>query len=312
MPRYRHHLPQLNGDLFLTDGGLETTMIFEHGVDLPEFAAVVMLETTEGRALLRDYFQTYAGVAAVEGAGFILESVTWRASAAWGTKLGYDAARLDGLNRDAVALVTEVRREIENDLPHVVISGCMGPRGDGYEADGSMDAREAEAYHRFQIDSFAATEADMVTAFTMTSSAEATGLARAARAAGLPVVIGFTVETDGRLPSGESLNRAIETVDDATDRAPAYYMINCAHPTHFAAVLDRGPWIRRIRAVRANASVKSHAELDESTELDAGDSRLLGRECAALRKFLPNLNVFGGCCGTDHGHVAEMARAATG
>lgn len=133
---------------------------------------------------------------------------------------------------------------------------------------------------------------------------------RAARAAGMPVVISFTLETDGHLPSGQSLAEAIRETDAATDGAPAYYMINCAHPSHFRDRLAEGSdWRSRIRGLRANASRLSHAELDEATELDEGNPDELGADYRELRLLLPELAVFGGCCGTDHRHVEAIARA---
>ncbi len=192
----------------------------------------------------------------------------------------------------------------------IVISGCIGPQGDGYSPESKLSAQEAEEYHSTQIGTFADTAADMVTAVTMTYSDEAIGVTRAAKAAGMPVAIHFTVETDGRLPSEELLGDAIAAVVDATDDGPAYFGINCAHPTHFDDVLaEAGDWRDRIRSLRANASTKSHAELDEATELDAGDPDDLGARYAGLRDVLPNLNVVGGCCGTDHRHVGAIAKA---
>jgi S-methylmethionine-dependent homocysteine/selenocysteine methylase len=173
-----------------------------------------------------------------------------------------------------------------------------------------MSALEAERYHRPQIESFSQTEADLVTAITMTHAEEAIGIVRAASSVDMPVVVSFTVETDGRLPSGQTLEDAVLGVDAASSSAPAYYMINCAHPLHFENVLSQPQaWLSRIRGLRANASTRSHAELDESTDLDDGDPEDLARRYERLCAILPNLNVIGGCCGTDHRHVAEMCRA---
>jgi S-methylmethionine-dependent homocysteine/selenocysteine methylase len=192
----------------------------------------------------------------------------------------------------------------------MVISGCVGPRGDGYDPGRMMSADEAEAYHAAQIGVFAGTEADIVSAITMTYAEEAIGIARAAEAAGMPVVISFTLETDGRLPTGQGLKEAIAAVDAATGWAPLYYMINCAHPTHFASVVASGePWLQRLKGLRANASKRSHAELDAAPDLDAGDPVELGREYRAIRRGLPHLTVLGGCCGTDHRHVEAISRA---
>ena len=309
MARYRDHLPQLSDDVYITDGGIETTLIFDEKLDLPHFAAFDLLRTDEGTGALRRYFQRYADLASSLGVGFILESATWRASADWGARLGYSPEALAEANRRAVSLLTELRDDYEGRIPEIVVSGCVGPRGDGYEPSNLMTADEAERYHRAQTSIFRDTEADMVTGITMNYVDEAIGLTRAALTDGLPVAISFTVETDGRLPTGERLDEAIERVDDATGRGPAYYMINCAHPSHFDGVLAEGSWLGRIRGLRTNASTKSHAELNDSTELDAGDPQDLGRRHAEIVDRVRHLNVFGGCCGTDHRHVDEICRA---
>ena len=278
-------------------------------MELPEFAAFALLDNEEGREMLRNYFRAYAAMARDQGTGLLLESMTWRASRDWGAKLGYGPEALADLNRRGIALLAEVRDAFDDDIPHIVISGCLGPRGDGYRAEDAMSAAEAEAYHRPQIAAFRETEADLVSALTMTNVEEAVGVVQAAQAEEMPIVVSFTVETDGNLPSGVSLQAAIETVDAATDAAPAYYMINCAHPTHFVDVLDGGSWTERIRGVRANASAKSHAELDEATELDDGNPSELACDYLGLADRLKNLSVLGGCCGTDERHVEAIARA---
>ncbi len=308
--KHRQRLPQLDGGLFLTDGGIETTLIFHEGLDLPAFAAFDLLKDAEGTETLRRYFEPYAELATERGVGFILESPTWRASPRWATEIGYSDCELDELNRKAIALMEEIRERYESAEAPVVISGCVGPQDDGYNPAEKLSASAARDYHSTQIGTFSQTAADMVTAITMTYADEAVGLTQAAADAGMPVAISFTVETDGRLPSGQALGAAIEQVDVRTGSAPAYYMINCAHPAHFDSVLDAGePWQERIRGLRANASTKSHAELDEATELDPGDPTDLAARYAALGSKLPQLNVLGGCCGTDHRHVREIAQA---
>ncbi len=309
-PRHRNALPQLCDKLFLTDGGLETTFVFIEKIDLPHFAAIHLMKNEEGRELLRRYFRRYAEIALKSRAGFIFESPTWRASRDWASKLGLAPAALQRLNRELIALMAKLRAELETkDLP-MVLSGCIGPRGDGYNPSATMNAAEAEDYHSEQIESFATTEADMVTAITMNYVEEAIGIARAADRAGMPVAISFTLETDGNLPTGQPLKDAILAVDRATGATPAYYMINCAHPTHFSDVLEAGaPWVHRIGGLRANASKRSHAELDAAADLDDGDPVELGREYEALLKKLPHVNVLGGCCGTDHRHVEAIAHS---
>jgi len=310
MGKYRRHLPQCDGKLFLTDGGIETTLIFLEGLELPHFAAFDLLRDRAGWDALRKYYERYVRIAVDNRVGFILESATWRASSDWGRKLGYSQEALAHANRDSIALMVELRKKYESAATPMVISGCIGPRGDGYDPGALMSVKEAQDYHAGQVEVFADTEADMVSAITMTNVNEAIGLTRAAVAANMPVAISFTVETDGKLPTGQSLADAIEAVDAATAHAPAYYMINCAHPTHFERVLKTGgAWRERIGGVRANASAKSHAELNESTELDAGNPRELGAQYRELRKLLPKLTVMGGCCGTDHRHVQEICTA---
>lgn len=308
--RYRNCLPQVNDRLFMTDGGLETTLIFHEGLDLPFFAAFHLLKDDSGLATLRAYFERYIDIARRHRIGIVLESVTWRANPDWAAKLGYDAPALADANRKAIGLLLEIRDGSETADTRIVVSGNLGPRGDGYRADSQMSASQARDYHAAQIEAFAQTDADMASAFTMNYVEEAIGIVAAARENAMPIAISFTLETDGRLPSGDSLEQAIRRTDEASDGYPVYYMINCAHPTHFEAVLrNSGPWRERIRGLRANASKRSHAELDESTELDVGNPAELGTQYRALRNVLPALSVVGGCCGTDHRHVAAICEA---
>jgi homocysteine S-methyltransferase len=309
MPKYRHDLPQLKGKMFLTDGGMETTFIFHDGILLPHFAGFVLLESEDGRNRLRAYYRRYLAIARGRDAGFVLEGMTWRANADWGEELGYDASGLADMNRRSIAFLEDLRSEWEQPEQPCVISGSIGPRGDGYKA-GLMNSAEAEDYHSAQIETLASTEADLVSAYTLTNVDEAVGIARAARNARMPCMISFTVETDGRLVTGRSLRDAIETVDDQTGGYPAYYMINCAHPTHFEQALEAGEnWMRRIAGVRANASTRSHAELDESETLDAGDPDDLAARYLRLTRKFPAMRILGGCCGTDHRHVAAICEA---
>jgi len=259
---------------------------------------------------LRHYFEPYVHIARERGVGIVLETATWRANPDWAERMGHTPELLAELNRRSVVLLEGVRDELETAATPIVISGCVGPRGDGYVVGETMTADEAAAYHGVQIGTFAETAADLVTAITMTYTDEAVGVVLAAREFGLPVVISFTVETDGRLPSGQPLGGAIEEVDARTDGAAAYFMVNCAHPSHFYDVLEPGSrWTDRIRGLRANASRLSHAELDEADELDQGDPEELANEYVALRDRLPQLTVLGGCCGTDHRHIEAMSKA---
>lgn len=293
---------------WLTDGGLETTLVFHDGYDLPMFAAWPLVRTEQGRETLRRYFRRYVEIAREAGTGFVLDTPTWRAGAAWAEALGVTTAEIAEANRRSVALAREISSEFP-DTP-IVINGAVGPAGDGYSPEHLLTPDREQAIHAPQIEALAAAGADLVSAVTMTHAGEAIGLVRAAVAAGIPCVVSFTVETDGRLPDGAAISDAIARVDAATDGAPIWYMINCAHPDHFRGALERGAaWLSRIGGVRANASRMSHAELDEAEELDDGNPQEFGELHAELARILPALKVLGGCCGTDHRHVGCVAHA---
>jgi S-methylmethionine-dependent homocysteine/selenocysteine methylase len=300
-PSYRDALPQLSGDLFLADAGLETDLIFNHGIEMREFAAHTVLPDPEGRAALIRYYEGFLRLAGEMKTGFILDSVTWRAHAHWADALGASKAELRAANEDSIGLIAELRRRFAGNAGPIVLNAVAGPCGDAYRPDIRIAVEDAEKYYAEQLGWLAETEADMATALTFNQAGEA---------AGLPAAVSFTVETDGRLPTGQSLSEAIAEVDAVSDGCAAYFMINCAHPTHFADALDEAPWARRICGIRANASRKSHAELDESTELDPGDPRELAGQYRDFAARLPWLNIFGGCCGSDLRHVTEIARPA--
>ncbi len=297
---------QTSGKLWLADGGLETVMIFLEGLDLPHFASFPLLDDLRGRAALTRYFTTILDMAKSLDTGAVLDTVTWRASYGWGNVMGLSPMEIDNANREAAAFAINLRDTRPDQ--DIVVNGVVGPHGDAYAPDCILTADQAQAYHAPQIDTLANAGVQMITAMTISSTGEATGIAQAARAAGLPVALSFTVETDGRLISGMSLEQAIAETDLATDGYPAWYGINCAHPDHFRAVLN-GSWVTRIGAVRANASRKSHAELDTSTELDAGNADELGILYSDLKRLLPALRVVGGCCGTDQTHISAIGLA---
>lgn len=297
------------GTAVVTDGGLETWLVFLRGQDLPAFAAYPLAGTSAGRALLTEYYEHYASIAARYDTSTVLEAPTWRANPDWAATLGHDLDTLAGLIGDGVRVVQDVRSRWSGSGSFLV-GGTVGPRGDGYVLGATMTATEAESYHAFQVRQMATAGVDVITAMTMGYVEEAVGITRAARAVGLPAVVSFTLETDGRLPSGSTLGDAIAAADAATDGYPTHYMINCAHPTHFEHALTGGePWIRRIGGLRANASTLSHAELDQMEVLDDGDPIDLAARYVQLRVALPALQVVGGCCGTDERHVAAIAAA---
>lgn len=285
------------------DAGLETAMIFHEGFDLPEFASFGLLQDIRGRAALERWFEGFLGLARTGGTGFVLDTATWRANMGWAEALGLDEAGIRAVNAEAVAFARALRERHETSALPILVNGVIGPAGDGYRVDVTRAAAAAERIHLPQIEALAAAGADMVSALTMTHVEEAVGIAMAALAAGLPHVLSFTVETDGNLPSGQGLQEALAEVEAETSGSALFYMVNCAHPTHFADQLH-GPMRDRIGGIRANASRQSHAQLDAATELDDGNPAEFGADYAALAKLLPNLRVIGGCCGSDHRHVA--------
>jgi len=300
-------LPPRLGQLFVTDGGMETHAIFNLGEDLPNFSSYVLTDSEHGRQVLRDYYRPYVAIAKAAGRPFLFDTNTWRANPDWGTLNGYSAEALRRSNLDAVKLFRELQAEFRAQGVDSVVSGVIGPRRDGWKYDGAMSVEESEAYHGIQIEAFAEAGVDYVSAYTLTNTPEAIGIVRAARRHGLQVVISFTLETDGNLPGGKPLGQAIEETDRATEGYVSYFMLNCVHPIHFAATLrSSDKWVDRIGGLRTNASMKSHAELDESTSLDTGDIRDLAQRYARLLPMLPNLRAIGGCCGTDHRHIGAI------
>jgi len=298
------------GASFITDGGLETTLVFHDGIDLPDFAAFPLLDTEEGRVALANYYEPYFRVAERDHVGFVADTPTWRASADWGSRLGYDSEELAALNQRAVEFVRQLG---EKSTATTLLNGVVGPRGDGYVVGEAMTSAEAARYHGPQVRAFADAGVDLVTAVTLTYVDEAIGIVQAARSAEVPVAISFTVETDGSLPSGVPLSEAIRLVDDATESGASYFMVNCAHPSHFAHVIDGDDaWVRRIKAIRANASEMSHEELDNADELDRGDPTALAADYVRLQELLPELRVVGGCCGTDPEHISAISTALHG
>ena len=292
---------------FITDGGIETHIIFNMGVELPHFSTFPLNDSVAGREVIRSYYRDYLPVAQAAGRSFLFATDSWRASPDWADRLGYDRALLKQNNATSVALCAELADEFAAAGVTSAIACVIGPRRDAWQYDSRMTVAEAFEYHSPQVEAFAGTAATSLHAYTLTNTPEAIGIARAAERAGLPLVVSFTVETDGVLPGGKPLGIAIAEVDEATRGYPAYYMINCAHPRHFADGLRSGaPWVGRIGGLRANASTKSHAELDASPEIDIGDIAELADDHAELLPSLPNLQLIGGCCGTDHRHIAAI------
>jgi S-methylmethionine-dependent homocysteine/selenocysteine methylase len=307
MAKYRTALPQLSDGIFLSYVGMETDLIFNRGIDLPGFASFPLLESVEGREILRNYLADQINLAKQTGVGVLLESPTWMANRDRGATIGYTPERISTLNDEAIKLMAKVRDQ-HGDLP-TILSAQVGPRGDAYAPANQMNATEAENYHAEQIQVFSGTDADLISAFTLCYAEEAVGIVRASRRYDMPVAVSFTVETNGCLPTGMTLRDAIENVDEATNAGASYFLINCAHPDHFSHILSNEPWMNRLRGVIVNASRCSHEELDEAEQLDDGYPKELGAQLGSLHKSFPHFSIFGGCCGTDMRHMKHIASA---
>jgi S-methylmethionine-dependent homocysteine/selenocysteine methylase len=308
-----------HGRTFLTPGGTETFLLFQQGFPLREGCAFEVFDDDAAWARLQDeYLRPILATAAAHGQGVLLDTLVWRAHPDFISLLGYRAEDLGRFNQLAVERTRDVvaswrSRAGAADVP-VLLTADVGPRGDGYQvADRELTPEAAHEYHRAQMEVLARAGVDLVCALTMTSVAEAIGVARAAREAGLPVIVSPTVETDGTLPDGTPLGELVRRVDDATGGLPLFYMVNCAHPAHVTPALEWARrvgegWLRRFKGIRANSSRKSHAELDNSPELDRGNPSELGDEVAQMQRDY-DLCVVGGCCGTDAEHVSAISAA---
>ncbi len=295
-------LPHETDRKFLVYAGTGTDLIFNHGVELPGFASFPLLENPETRAILAQQMRDLVELSADMGLGCILDAPTWMANADRAAPLGYDAERLRAVNKDGVALMEEVRQGSGRD--DVLVSACIGPRYDPYADIPPISVGQARAYHNAQLSALKETSVDLVTGYTFNRTGEAAGCILASQDIGLPIIMSLVVETDGCLADGTPLIDAIDQIEAQTDGSALFYMVNCAHPTHFADVIKAHP---RLKGVVANASSCSHAELDEAEELDDGDPVQLGQEIAAAMRDNPSIQVFGGCCGTDMRHLKQMA-----
>ncbi|WP_135501055.1 homocysteine S-methyltransferase family protein [Roseovarius aestuariivivens] len=301
-------LPQSQGRLMTCGGGFETWLQYVDGFELRHFCAFELIDDPRGRACLADYHRKLVEAAVANGVGVINEGLHYRASRDWGTLIGYSREALEEINIRGIEFYKDFAREYKSEATPMLVGGVIGPRGDAYNVGRTPDEAEAEDYHAEQILTFKKAGADLVTAATFSSVAEATGLTRAAKAAGMPVVISFFVAKGGKLKGGETLEEAIAQVDAATDSAPAYYMINCTHPTEFMPGLDDGGWVRRLGGFMPNAVAMDTLDLCKLGHLEDGDPAELGGQMADLARRYPHINVWGGCCGTDGRHIGEITR----
>ena len=287
--------PGLAGRLMTSGGGFETWMQYVDGFTLRHFCGFELLNDARGITCLRDYQRKIIEAAVANGFGVINEGLHYRASRDWGELIGFSKEALEDINIRGIEFYRELGREYDSPDTPMLVGGVIGPRGDAYNVGRTPDAAEAEDYHSEQI-------------LTFSSVQEAIGLVRAAKAAGMPVIVSFIAANGGRLQGGETLQQAITLVDAATGSGPDYYMINCTHPTEFEQGLTPGDWTTRLGGFMPNAVAMETLDLCKLGHLEDGDPAELGHQMADLARRFPHINVWGGCCGTDGRHIGQITR----
>jgi len=302
--------PRHEGQLFLTDDGIETEIMYKWGFELPHFAMYPLLDNPDAMAAMRGMYRRYLDVVARHRLSALMGGLDYRASPDWGALLGYSREGLAEANLRSIAFLRELAAEYADDIAQILIAGYVGPRGDAYKVNRTITAPEAEDYHAAQLATLREADVDLAWALTFNNIPEAIGVARAAAGIGVPLAISFTLDGASRLSSGPSLAEAIETVEAATGAAaPAFYTLNCSHPLEFEPALStQGDWIERVRGFRPNASKMDKIALCKLGHLEEGDPVELGRLMGALARRYPHMDVWGGCCGTGDVHLDEIAR----
>lgn len=310
MAKVKTKIPATGGRTFLTEGGIETHMQYKKGYELKHFCLFDLMNNSQAIADLRAYHVRIIEVALKHKVGAVLDGVHYRSSRDWGELLGYSPAGLADIVVQGIEFYRDLAREFETDDSPMPVSGVVGPRGDAYAVGRTMTVHEAEDYHAEQIATMKKAGADFITALTFSQVDEAIGLVRAAQGLDIPVVVSFTLGSDGKLKTGPGIGNAIQAIDTATDDGPAYYMINCTHPVDFAPAFDDpGDWTQRLAGIRPNASSLDHGMLCQLGHLEEGDPDELAQQMAEMANRFPHLSVWGGCCGTDYHHIDKIASA---
>jgi S-methylmethionine-dependent homocysteine/selenocysteine methylase len=301
--------PRLDGRFYLTEGGTETEVLYKWGFELPEFAMYPLLDNAEAHEVIKNIYRRYFEAAERHDTGMLILGHDYRASPDWGAKLGYSPEGLAEMQRRTIEFLDGMRREYEGRVRDVYIGGCIGPRGDAYGTGGDISEAEAEAYHSVQLTTLGSTRADLAVATTFNNIPEAVGVVRAAERIGIPIGVNLTLTTEGRLRSGPTLREAVETIEERTNGAAAWFGTNCAHPLEFAGALaDAGPWLERLRCIRPNAVQMDQIALCKLGHLEDGDPVELGQQMGEVARLLPRADILGGCCGTDERHLGEIAK----
>lgn len=300
---------QCSDRTFLTEGGTETEIMFRYGHDFPHFAMFELLKNERAMADLRDMYTQYLDVVAETGFAALLSGLDYRASPDWGRLLGYSPQGLADVQVQCIDFLRDVAAPYAGQISEICYAGIIGPRGDAYGSGGTMTADEAQDYHSTQLTTLKGLDVDLAWAATFNNIPEAVGVARAAASIGVPVCIAFTLTSDHRLRSGPSLREAVETVDRETgDARPIGYGINCSHPLEYAPALEPGDWFRRVRSIRPNAALMDKIALCKLNHLEEGDPVELGQQLGDLARDNPQIDMWGGCCGSWDKHLREIAR----
>jgi homocysteine S-methyltransferase len=301
--------PRLENKFYLTEGGTETEILYKWGYELPEFAMFTLLENAEANECVLGMYRRYFDVAEAYGTGILVTGHDYRASPDWARKLGYSLKGLTEMQHRTIQFLTDIRAEYEGRVSDVYVSGCIGPRGDAYGTGGGISEAESEDYHSVQLSNLVETDADMAIAQTFNNIPEAIGVVRAATAIGIPIGVCLTLTTDALLRSGPTLKEAVETIDDRTGGAAAWFGTNCSHPVEFEpAISEAGAWAERLRYIRPNATQMEKIALCKLGHLEDGDPVELGHQIGDVARRFPNADILGGCCGTDERHLGEIAK----
>jgi S-methylmethionine-dependent homocysteine/selenocysteine methylase len=297
-------------NVFLTEGGTETEILYRHGFELPEFAMFPLLENPKAVSALQEIYSEQLDVAAQFGLSFMLTGLDYRASPDWGSKLGYSAQGLADANHSSIEFLRDIAKSYKDQIPHLLIGGILGPRGDAYSLNREITAESAEDYHAVQLETLKSAKVDFACAMTFNNIPESVGAARAAAKIGVPLSVSLTLDSTFRLKSGPALGEAIVTIDDqAGDEAPDFYLLNCSHPLEYEPAIKNEGWIKRLRGVRPNASKMEKLALCKLGHIEDGDPIELGSQIRSLADRYPHMDIFGGCCGTGKTHLLEIAHA---
>lgn len=300
------------GAPILADAAIETRIMFETRVRMdPHIQVAALLERPRGRAALREIYATYLDVAWAHGLPIVMGTPTFRASRRYVERARRPAAEtVRRLNTEAVAFLNEIRDQGEHDP--VFLAGVIGPYGDAYSPDDCLNHLDGADYHLEQVRALAEAGVDALFAPTFPSIEEAHGVAMAMATTELPYAIGFVLDHRGRMLDGTYLHDAIERIDNAVVPAPAWYAISCVHPTVARTALADlasagGGALTRLREVKANGSRLAPDELVSLDHADSDEPDIFGEAMHQLGIDF-DVQILGGCCGTDSRHLAALAR----